>query len=172
MNLKVIAGTFSFVIASSVFAAEQTNEAYRALRKFQSKCEVGISYRQYREALPDLDFAVKEFIENSGNEAPNAAGFFSGALGEYKKASKVWYFYNDLGGANDYAKLMSSGMADLTRPYCTIGSTRFEESFSSETYKDAFDYCLSEIWKAAATKTSLGRAALEAETKPKKTKKK
>jgi len=53
--------------------ADEADDAYKALRKFESKVETGVTYRKYLDDLSDVAFAVKEFSAVAKGNKENTA---------------------------------------------------------------------------------------------------
>ena len=72
-------------------ASSGVSEALTALKKFQSRCDVGISYRDYAGALADVNYAVKEYLESTqATNNPDVAKSIRAAYMHYEIAGELW----------------------------------------------------------------------------------
>lgn len=68
------------------------DEALTALKKLRSRCEVGISYRDYSGAIADANYEVKEYLGSSqAKQYPEVAKYINGALLDYVYAVALWH---------------------------------------------------------------------------------
>ncbi len=81
----------SITLFPAILHAASAGDALTALKKFQSRCETGISYRDYGAALADANFQVKEFARSKeARQNPSLAHHISEALSHYKFAGFLW----------------------------------------------------------------------------------
>ncbi len=86
----------TLVISNWVYG-ETAKDAYIALKKLEAKCQVGISYNNYFEALGDIQFDINMFLESRQAERnPELTESIIVTLDHYKFASTVLeYFYGN-----------------------------------------------------------------------------
>lgn len=145
-------------LASMVFAAKG-DEALTSLKKFQSRCEVGISYVEYAGALANVQYQVKEYFENNDEGVnPNLefAKCIVGALADYRAAGILWHLkvalkYDDITCERDdnalwlhFANLYPHGVQAVI--------TEYREATGSGGRCIYFPSMLSYIWEQAGQK--------------------
>jgi len=85
---------FIFVISivfSAPVYAQPTKDAVMGLKKLQARCQSGISYRDYSNAVADAKFPVNVFIESAdAKKSPELTESINKAMGHYEYASKLW----------------------------------------------------------------------------------
>lgn len=140
-------------LPSAVFSATD-DEALTSLKKFRSRCEVGISYAEYSSALADSQYQVKEYLESANAKRnPEFAQYISDALSDYRRAGLLWnikatlpsgdYVWEDNDGGLwvEFVKAYPDGVRLLqTSKY--VGQGRYT----------LFSSMLSYIWEQASQK--------------------
>lgn len=70
---------------------QSANEAVEALKKLESRVQVGISYKDYGPALGDTHYKVKMYLESpNANKNPILAKSIGNALKHYIYANEIW----------------------------------------------------------------------------------
>jgi hypothetical protein len=142
-----------------ICAASKSDEALKALKKFEARCEVGISYIEYSSALADVQFQAKAYFDNNdegANPDLELARCLVDALADYRAAGIMWNFkvglnYDDVIGESsdlwkDFIKTFPDGV-QLLQP----GSSQY----GAHAY---FPSMLSYVWEQASQK--IDRASL------------
>lgn len=71
--------------------AQSAKEALEALKKLESRVQVGISYKDYGPALGETHYKVKMFLESpDSNKNPMLAKSIGKALQHYTYANEIW----------------------------------------------------------------------------------
>jgi hypothetical protein len=80
-----------FILEPSTAMAASAQEALTALKKLQSRCEIGISYRDYSGALADANYEVKEYKNSdAARQNQELKYIIAMALGDYIIAENIW----------------------------------------------------------------------------------
>ena len=83
-----------FVVAITISIpvyAQSAKDALMGLKKLQTRCEAGISYRDYSNAVADAKFPVKLFLESSdANKSPELIESIIKVMKHYEFAGMVW----------------------------------------------------------------------------------
>lgn len=88
-TLLVIAFFLGF--SSATASSPSGSEALIALKKLETRCETGISYRDYSSALAEAKFPVRMFVESeNATNHPDVAAIFDKAVRHYEFAGKLW----------------------------------------------------------------------------------
>lgn len=91
---------FFIGITYSSCYAENANDAIRALKKLETRTEVGVSYRDYPAVLSDAKFTVKMYLkEKIPIEDKKKASDIALALEYYEKALYFWSFIDTYKGS-------------------------------------------------------------------------
>jgi hypothetical protein len=77
-------------ISTDVFG-QPAKEAVMALKNIQSRCEMGISYKDYSPALAEVKIPVSLYLESTESKnTPNLSEALKMAIIHYDNAQKVW----------------------------------------------------------------------------------
>ena len=69
----------------------RANVALSAVKRFQTKLQTGLSYRDYSSALADAKFEVRQFIDNKSSvDAPDFIHMLNVIVRHYDLANTVW----------------------------------------------------------------------------------
>jgi hypothetical protein len=81
-----------FAIVIPIIAHSQSaTDAYKSLKKLESKIEIGINYKDYSTALGDINYEVKEFLESrEAKKKPKLAESLERVMTHHKNAMTVW----------------------------------------------------------------------------------
>lgn len=72
-------------------ALSDASEALKALRRFESRVDTGISYRDYSAPLADAKFEVAQFVRSAeGAMLPDVVSALNKAVGHYSIAGELW----------------------------------------------------------------------------------
>lgn len=127
--------------------------ATKALRKLESKIEVGVAWSKYSDELADIDFAVTEFEESDfGKKVPKAVLAYKLALDNHRQAARAWQLYVAAGPRYEF---IGEGLSKLLTKYCPL-----QEQTLLTTPARALEPCLSDIWKRAEELSAEGRALI------------
>jgi len=86
----VMLAIFLGLIGNAAFA-QSDKDAVRALKKLQTKCSVGMSYRDFGNALGDTQFEVDLFLESKAAQNKlSTAEHVKLAMKYYKQALAIW----------------------------------------------------------------------------------
>ncbi|GGY73112.1 hypothetical protein GCM10007388_01470 [Pseudoduganella plicata] len=127
--------------------------ATRALRKLESKIEVGVTRTKYAEELADVDFAITEFEESDfGKKVPKAVLAYKLALDNHRQAARAWQLYIAAGPRYQF---IGDGLSKLLTKYCPL-----QEETLLTLPERALDPCLADIWKRAEELSAEGRSLI------------
>lgn len=71
--------------------ADPSNEVYRALKKIEAKCQIGIAYKDYAPALGDAKLELNLFLDsNKATEKPEFTQLIVDVMKNYQDAQVVW----------------------------------------------------------------------------------
>jgi hypothetical protein len=80
-----------FIGLSGTAFGQPANEAIEALQKLSSKCDTGISFRDYTRAVGDTSFAVKSYLDNpESNKNHRLKESIQKAWGHFLMAKDAW----------------------------------------------------------------------------------
>lgn len=83
---------FIFLLIGSAYA-DSAKDAVMALKKLQAKCQSGISYRDYSNALGDAKFPVNIFLESAdAKKYPVLTTSILEAMKHYEYAGTLWNY--------------------------------------------------------------------------------
>lgn len=90
MIVLFVALFFVLSLFANVYA-DSAKGAVMALKKLQAKCQSGVSYREYVNALGEAKFPVNLFIESSeAPKFPELTASINKAMKHYEYASTLW----------------------------------------------------------------------------------
>jgi len=69
---------------------EKAQKLLQVVRRFQTRVQTGVSYREYFTVLSDPKFEVQEYIRQSGADFPEFTKIISTAMDYYDAAGKIW----------------------------------------------------------------------------------
>jgi hypothetical protein len=73
--------------------ADSARDAVKAFAKLQARTEAGVTYRDYSEALGNVNYEFKAFKDSQEwAKYPAVASALSNALGRYAEAATIWDF--------------------------------------------------------------------------------
>ena len=82
---------FILIIFSVSAYADSAKDAYMGLKKLQARCDAGISYRDYSNALADAKFPVNLYLESvEAKKSPELTESISKVMKHYEYAGNVW----------------------------------------------------------------------------------
>jgi hypothetical protein len=88
---NLIVAVLMLITTVSVCSAETANDAVRALKKLEARCQAGISYKDFPPALGDAKFTTNMYLEGSeSKKTPELAKLIKNAIGHYKFTYAVW----------------------------------------------------------------------------------
>lgn len=160
VHLRFILAFFIVIVSTSSAFAGSSKQALTALKKFRSRCEVGISYRDYSKELADANYEVKEYLDSSEAKSnPKLTQCISGALLDYLHAGSLWEFKVNLCPGlelvppnHDLWKLFIKSYPDavyLMETRTTHNDILKKNITSTDVY---FPEIISYIWKQAGNK--------------------
>lgn len=173
----LIASIYS-LLAFSMSSAATDETALTSLKKFRSKCEVGIAYRDYSNALSDVNYEVKEYLDtNEVKRNPELAKYITEALSHYVYAGKLWntavsdtYIRQTYRGIPPESQLWKTFLTAYPEANSLMHSIYSDEIKMTYTFA-TLEEMLSFIWQEAA-KNIDGASALMASSPAKQPKKK
>jgi len=89
MNRHAVAIMFACLMMPGLCAADETKDVLRAFSKMEARVETGVNYRDYGNALRDLNFEFKSYEESPAAD-PLVKGHLSLAMARYKTAASMW----------------------------------------------------------------------------------
>ena len=79
-----------FFYISGIVSAQSDKEALKALIKFETKLKVGISYRDYLNALGNVTYEVESFLKGEeAKKTPELSSELKGAIDCSKGAAET-----------------------------------------------------------------------------------
>lgn len=143
--------------------AQTASDAIKSITRLGARIEIGISYRDYTNALGDANADVRAFLD--GTEAaknPEARTALQAAIGRYVEARELWATMFSRYGSQFLPPNSAVAREVLTRypgaaaPIANVGAALPDGSISVEML-------LPHIWRAAALDVAAARRALAAE---------
>jgi hypothetical protein len=124
-------------------------ELVSVFRKIESKVSVGISFSRYKEELPGLNFAVKEFADSEfAKQVPLAVTAYQDAERRYRYAALVWDTHTAL---SPNLKYVPEAVQQIAQ-FCPKQQLLLEKM-----PERALEPCLSDIWAQALEFSEEGR---------------
>jgi hypothetical protein len=89
-KLILIITTFFFTIPN-ISLAQSSHEAFKALKKLETRCQVGISYSDYKRDLGDVVYEVSSYTDSlKAKRLSNLTDAMATAVAHYVFAGRVW----------------------------------------------------------------------------------
>jgi len=133
--------------------ATAASEVVSTFRKMESKVSAGISLNRYKETLPDLNFAVKEFADSEfAKKVPLAVTAYQDAERRYSYAALVWETHIAL---SPNLKYVPEAVQQLAT-FCPKQQLLLEKM-----PERALEPCLSDIWAQALELSEEGRKIID-----------
>jgi len=155
--------TLLFAAAFSLFGvspvrAQSASDALVALQKLQTRCETGISYRDYSSALADAKFPVRQFIESENAAShPELVAVFSKAVEHYEFAGALW---NAKFSAPRDDRMLSGGFIYHKGPLGTNIKSAYPDAFMMKNYFPV-DAMLPFLWSKASGELAEAKKLLD-----------
>jgi hypothetical protein len=91
MKRMLSIGLLIFAGLSGVALGQTANDAIEVLQKLSSRCETGISYKEYSAAVGEANFKVKSYLENpESGKNPKLKESVQKTWGHFLMAKEVW----------------------------------------------------------------------------------
>lgn len=160
--MKKVVVLFIIVLGLTSLVFAGGDEALTSLKKFRSRCEVGISYVEYSGALADAQYQVKEYVESRDAERnPEFAQYMSKALFDYRIAGTLWNIKASL-PPGDYVYEENDLWAQFVKVYpdgVQLLETAHGKYVENMRYT-LFPVMLSYIWEQASQKIDKASALM------------
>lgn len=103
-----------FGYLSSLSYGESAKNTFKALKRIEAKCQIGISYRDYGSALGDAKYEVNMFLESEeGKAKPALTQAFGKVMNHYQLAGEFWRLKASEG--RDFAIVFMNSPTDTFR---------------------------------------------------------
>lgn len=148
---KTVVIVFMLIVSIMLSApayAQSAKEAVMGLKKLQARCQSGISYRDYGNALADAKFPVNLFMESAdAKKYPELTESINKAMGHYEYAGQLW---NLKISASKYDPHLRHGFFGVgTDTGKEIGKL-YPQAVPGKEYGYFLDELFSVIWGAAS----------------------
>jgi hypothetical protein len=134
------------LLLSNIAFAQSSKDAVRALKKLQAKCTVGVSYRDYGNALGDTKFEVDLFLESKkARENIPLTQHVRKAMEYYEGAANIWNV--SIISGDHYYVARSSTVRNIIQQY-----PETSEAIWTPNVAEMFDFgkALSIMWGKAS----------------------
>ena len=110
-RISILYSFIFLLVFSNISLAQSDKNAFRALKKLEAKCQVGISHKDYISALGDTKFEVNMFLESSkAAKNPELAASLKKAMIHYEMAGKVITYNSSLPGGGGFLFMVPGPM--------------------------------------------------------------
>jgi len=148
LGTAFVAFALVIVLSSTSASAQSANDALVALKMLETRCETGISYRDYSAALAEAKFPVRLFIESGQAEGqPQVIDALNRAIEHYEFAGRLWNARFTAGNSDRY---LSGG---FIRPKTALGILLKEKYPEVPIMEKLYpiDLALPHIWAHASS---------------------
>jgi|SRR3989339_300780 len=147
ITVMVIGLTFTAITAF----AQSAKEALFGLKKLQARCQVGISYKDYSNAVADAKFPVNLFMESANaKQSPELTDLMKAVMKHYEYAGYLWNRKMSVrpSGYNLEEDLLQGGFIEVSSP---LGKEFHNLYPETKAIRGSYvlDLALSDIWGKA-----------------------